>query len=67
MGNAVQLDDVWADRILSSVKGLEYGNVQIIVHDGKIVQIERTERKRFDSYSASPGRSRPEPLKQQSR
>jgi hypothetical protein len=67
MGNAVQLDDVWADRILSSVKGLEYGNVQIIVHDGKIVQIERTERKRFDSYSASQGRSRPEPLKQQSR
>ncbi|MDF2718414.1 MAG: hypothetical protein K0R28_5339 [Paenibacillus sp.] len=52
---------------MSSVKGLEYGNVQIIVHDGKIVQIERTERKRFDSYSASQSRSRPEPLKQQSR
>lgn len=66
--SAVQLDDVWAERILSSVKGLEYGNVQIIVHDGKIVQIERTERKRFDSFAAaSQSRARPEPLKQQSR
>lgn len=66
MGNAVQLDDIWTERILSSVRGLEYGNVQIIVHDGKIVQIERTERKRFDSY-ASQSRTRTETLKQQSR
>jgi len=49
MGNPVQIDDIWAERILESVKGLEYGNVLIIVHDGRIVQIERTERKRFDS------------------
>jgi len=49
MGNPFQIDDIWAERILESVKGLEYGNVLIIVHDGRIVQIERTERKRFDS------------------
>ncbi|RKN85399.1 YezD family protein [Paenibacillus ginsengarvi] len=49
MSNSVNLDDTWAERILSSVAGLEYGSVQIIVHDGKIVQIERTERKRFDT------------------
>lgn len=66
MTGPVQLDDIWTERILSSVRGLEYGNVQIIVHDGKIVQIERTERKRFDSYT-SQSRNRTETLKQQSR
>ncbi|MEF3303696.1 YezD family protein [Paenibacillus sp. GYB003] len=67
MSNAVQVDDVWADRILNSVRGLEYGNVQIIVHDGKIVQIERTERKRFDSLSLNQARNRSDALKQQTR
>jgi hypothetical protein len=30
---------------------MEYGNVQIVVHDGKITQIDRTERKRFEPSS----------------
>ncbi|PYI56170.1 YezD family protein [Paenibacillus flagellatus] len=54
MSGPVELDDVWAQRILNSVEGLEYGSVHIVVHDGKIVQIERTERKRFDSASSAP-------------
>jgi len=52
MGNAVHIDEIWTERILNSIRGLEYGTVQIIVHDGKIVQIERTERKRFESSLA---------------
>lgn len=58
MSIPVQMDDIWAERILSSVAGLEYGSVQIIVHDGKIVQIERTERKRFDSAPQPQNASR---------
>ncbi|GAA3401316.1 YezD family protein [Paenibacillus hodogayensis] len=54
MSTPVQLDDIWAERILGSIAGLEYGSVQIIVHDGKIVQIERTERKRFDTPAGKP-------------
>ena len=34
-------------RILRSLAGLEYGSVQIIVQDSKVVQIERTQRSRF--------------------
>lgn len=49
MSKPLQIDDVWAERILKSVSGLEYGSVQIIVHDGRIVQIERTERRRFQT------------------
>jgi hypothetical protein len=34
-------------RILRALADLEYGSVQIIVHDSKVVQIERTQRSRF--------------------
>jgi hypothetical protein len=33
------------------LNGLEYGVVQIVVHDGRIVQIDRTERSRFGTES----------------
>jgi hypothetical protein len=48
MGKPLEIDDLWSKRIIQSLNGLEYGTVQIIVHDGKIVQIERTERSRFE-------------------
>lgn len=52
MAKPLEVDDVWSKRIVNSVNGLEYGTVQIVVHDGRIVQIERTERKRFESEAA---------------
>ncbi|MFD0679815.1 MULTISPECIES: YezD family protein [unclassified Paenibacillus] len=52
MAKPLEVDEIWTKRILSSVNGLEYGTVQIVVHDGRIVQIERTERKRFESEVA---------------
>ncbi|NOU94145.1 DUF2292 domain-containing protein [Paenibacillus sp. LMG 31456] len=52
MARPLEVDEIWTKRILSSVNGLEYGTVQIVVHDGRIVQIERTERKRFESEVA---------------
>ncbi|GBF73279.1 hypothetical protein PA598K_01564 [Paenibacillus sp. 598K] len=52
MAKPLEIDEVWQDRILSQVSGLEYGSVLITVHDGRIVQIERTERKRFDNQAA---------------
>jgi hypothetical protein len=48
MGKSLEIDELWSKRISQSLNGLEYGAVQIIVHDGRIVQIERTERSRFD-------------------
>lgn len=35
------------DQIRDALKGLEYGALSIIVQDGVIVQIERTERRRL--------------------
>lgn len=53
MSGPLEINDIWLQRIKQSVEGLLYGNVQIIVHDGRIVQIERTERKRFDAESST--------------
>jgi hypothetical protein len=41
------LDEESIERILRALDGLEYGSVQITVHDSKITQIERTEKHRF--------------------
>ena len=34
-------------RILRALAGLEFGSVEIIVQNSKVVQIERTQRSRF--------------------
>jgi hypothetical protein len=38
----------WLDVVTDKVKSMRYGVVQIVIHDSKVVQIERTERTRFD-------------------
>ncbi|MBW7459479.1 YezD family protein [Paenibacillus sepulcri] len=52
MAKPIVLDQEWLDRISAQVNGLEYGSVLITVHDGRVVQIDRTERRRFDAASA---------------
>ncbi|WNQ10278.1 YezD family protein [Paenibacillus aurantius] len=48
MSKALELDELWISRLLEQLNGLEYGSLNVIVHDGRIVQLEKTERKRFD-------------------
>ena len=36
------------EAILSALKGLRFGSVEIIVHDSRVVQIERKEKMRID-------------------
>ncbi|WP_042165288.1 YezD family protein [Paenibacillus gorillae] len=51
MAKPLELDQLWLERIVDQVNGLQYGSVNITVHDGRIVQIDRTERTRFDQPS----------------
>jgi hypothetical protein len=37
-----------AKKILSALQGIRYGAVEITVHDGRIVQIERKEKLRLE-------------------
>ena len=38
----------WLTVVSDKVKSMRYGVVQIVVHDSRVVQIERTERTRFE-------------------
>jgi hypothetical protein len=35
-------------HVTSALRGLRYGSVEIIIHDSRIVQIERTEKIRLE-------------------
>jgi hypothetical protein len=37
----------WLDIVRQKVESLRYGVVQIVIHDGKVTQIERTEKTRI--------------------
>lgn len=41
-----QLPD-WLKVVREKVEGLRYGIVQLVVHDGRVTQIERTEKTRL--------------------
>jgi hypothetical protein len=34
-------------EILRALKGVRYGSVEIVIHDSKVVQVERREKFRF--------------------
>jgi hypothetical protein len=44
----------WLALVREKVQTLRFGVVQIVVHDSKVTQIERTEKTRLDSRQASP-------------
>lgn len=37
-----------AQKILTAIEGIHYGSLEIIIHDSKVVQIERREKVRLD-------------------
>jgi hypothetical protein len=45
----------WLSLVAEKVKTMHYGVVQIVIHDSKVVQIERTERTRFDAPQSVTG------------
>ncbi len=58
MAKPVEVDERWLGRIAEQVNGLEYGEVNIVVHDGRIVQIERKERRRYDDVARGAKKER---------
>ncbi len=37
------------NQIAAILQGIRFGSVEIVIHDGKVVQIERKEKLRFDA------------------
>ena len=40
-------DPDWIALVREKIEGLRYGVVQLVVHDGRVTQIERTEKTRL--------------------
>ncbi len=45
------------DRLLRALQGLDYGSVEIVVQDGRVVQIERRQKTRFARPLPLPARA----------
>ena len=41
----------WLDLVVQHVSSLRYGVVEIVVHDSRVIQIEKTERVRLEKSS----------------
>jgi hypothetical protein len=39
----------WLDLVRETVESLRYGVVHITIHDGRVTQIEKTEKRRLDT------------------
>jgi hypothetical protein len=42
------VNDAIIKEIIEALNSLEYGHIQITVHNSRIVQIDKTEKTRFD-------------------
>jgi len=47
-------DSKWLALVAKQVKSLRYGVVEIVVHDSRVIQIEKTERVRLDRSEGRP-------------
>ena len=45
------LPEAVQSQIMDAVAGIRFGAVEIVIHEGKVVQIERKEKVRFDRGS----------------
>ena len=48
LANNAGRDLIWLNIVRQQVHSLDFGVVQIVVHDSRVVQIERTEKLRLD-------------------
>lgn len=45
------------ERIAQAIRSLKYGSIEVVVHDGRVVQIERRERVRLERDDARAPRT----------
>jgi hypothetical protein len=53
-GRDAARDDSWLDIVRQQVGSLRFGVVQIVVHEARVVQIERTEKVRLSQPLSQP-------------
>ena len=48
------LDPALLRELAAALRGLQFGTIELVVHDGRVVQLERRERVRFDHRVREP-------------
>lgn len=51
---AAETTPAWLRVVQQKVESLRYGVVQLVVHDGRVTQIERTEKTRLQGAGREP-------------
>lgn len=49
------LQSDWLEVVRKKVEGLRFGSVQVIVHEGRVTQVESLEKTRFPAKSEDQG------------
>lgn len=55
--SSIGSDPEWLALVRAQVENLRYGLIQLVVHDGRVTQIERTEKTRLPHHSDAPSRT----------
>jgi hypothetical protein len=46
-------DSIWLNLVAQQVKSLNFGAVEIVIHDSRIIQVQKTERMRLDKLAST--------------
>ena len=47
-------DTAWVRSVIQAVRAIRFGAVELVIHDGRVVQIERREKVRFQDNHRRP-------------
>jgi hypothetical protein len=48
IGPLPRTDGELTSRILELVRSIRFGSIEVVIHEGRVVQVERREKLRFD-------------------
>ena len=48
LSQALPLPDHLLSALGEALRGIRYGSIELVIHDGRVVQLERREKVRFD-------------------
>ncbi|HET8622446.1 MAG TPA: YezD family protein [Gemmatimonadales bacterium] len=51
------LDPALLRELAAALRGLQFGTIELVVHDARVVQLERRERVRFEPRGREQGRA----------
>lgn len=53
---ALNLPPLLLRELAEALRSIRYGAIELVIHDGRVVQLERREKRRFESSGTEQGR-----------